>query len=251
MLVYGHYGVGRRTNMRGIRSYALGITVMTLAFGLCENASAQSTRRPALKRGTTVTKTVTSPTLFRVNAGKKIRVRMNDTISSKTSRIGDTFKATVTEPVYSNTGAVVIPPGSELTGRVTAVRPAVKGGRPGEIDATFTRVTLPNGYGRAISGSLTELSSESAKSDNEGTAKGDTMKNRKVIFIGGGGVGGAVLGGALGGGKGALIGGLLGAGAGILGERYLKGEEAVVKAGTEFGVYLNQAISLPRYKEVE
>jgi len=48
-----------------------------------------------------------------------------------------------------------------------------------------------------------------------------------------------------------LIGGLLGAGAGLLGERYTKGEEAQVRAGTEFGVYLNQAISLPRYKEVE
>jgi len=131
------------------------------------------------------------------------------------------------------------------------VKRAVKGGRPGEIDAAFVLVTLPNGYRRSISGSLTELSSESAKSDNEGTAKGDTMKHRKVIFIGGGGVGGAVLGGAIGGGKGALIGGLIGAGAGLLGERYLKGEEAEVRAGTEFGVYLNQAISLPRYKEVE
>jgi len=237
--------------MRRIRFKAFGFIGIVLAVSLYGNTSAQTTRRPALKKGTTATRAVTTPALFRVNAGKKIRVRMNDTISSKTSRIGDNFTVTVTEPVYSTTGAVVIPPGSELTGRVTAVRPAVKGGRPGEIDATFTRVTLPNGYRRAISGSLTELSSESAKSDNEGTARGDTMKNRRVIFIGGGGVGGAVLGGALGGGKGALIGGLLGAGAGILGERYLKGEEAVVKAGTEFGVYLNQAISLPRYKEVE
>jgi hypothetical protein len=77
------------------------------------------------------------------------------------------------------------------------------------------------------------------------------MKHRKVVFIGGGGVGGAVLGGALGGPKGALIGGIIGAGAGLLGEKFTKGEEAEVRSGTEFGVYLNQAVSLPRYREVE
>jgi len=30
----------------------------------------------------------------------------------------------------------------------------------------------------------------------------------------------------------------------------LKGPEAEVKSGTEFGVYLNQSISLPRFVEV-
>lgn len=203
-------------------------------------------------RGTRTARRATpAPTLYRVNAGKKIRVRMNDTISSKTARVGDTFTVTVTEPVYSNTGVVVIPTGSEITGRVTMVRPAVKGGKPGEIDVAFNRVVLPNGYRRAINGSLTELYTEDAKSDNEGTAKGDTMKHRKVIFIGGGGVGGAVLGGAIGGPKGALIGGLLGAGAGYLGQKYTKGEEAEVRSGTEFGIYLNQPISMPRWREPE
>jgi hypothetical protein len=229
----------------------IGLAAIALVSGLCINGSAQTPKKPVIRKSTTVTRPASTTTLFRVNAGKKIRVRMNDTISSKTSRVGDNFTVTVTEPVYSTTGAVVIPTGSELTGRVTAVRRAVKGGRPGEIDATFVRVTLPNGYRRAINGSLTELSSESAKSDNEGTARGDTMKHRKVVFIGGGGVGGAVLGGALGGPKGALIGGIIGAGAGLLGEKFTKGEEAEVRSGTEFGVYLNQAVSLPRYREVE
>lgn len=76
------------------------------------------------------------------------------------------------------------------------------------------------------------------------------MKHRKLIFIGGGGAGGAILGAAIGGGKGALIGGLLGAGGGFLGEKFTKGEEAEVRSGTEFGVLLNQAISLPRFAEV-
>lgn len=184
-----------------------------------------------------------------VKAGTRMRVRINETLSSKTAKVGDRFSATVREPVYSSTGAVVIPVGSEVIGRVDSVTPAKKGGNPGAIDVTFIQLVLPNGTKRTINGSLTELVSDDAKSDPEGTASGDKMKNRKIIFIGGGGAGGAVLGAAIGGGKGALIGGLIGAGAGLLGERFTKGEEADVKSGTEFGVYLNQSISLPRFAE--
>jgi hypothetical protein len=184
-----------------------------------------------------------------VPAGKRIRVRMNDTISSKSAKAGDTFTVTVVEPVYASNGAVVIPEGSEIIGRVDAVQKAQKGGKPGTIDTSFIQLVLPNGTKRAINGSLTELVSDDAKSDSEGTASGDRMKHRKVIFIGGGGAGGAILGAAIGGGKGALIGGLIGAGGGFLGEKLTKGEEAEVKAGTEFGVYLNRSIALPRFAE--
>jgi hypothetical protein len=175
---------------------------------------------------------------------------MNETISSKTARIGDRFTATVTEPVYSTTGVVVIPVGSTVTGRVDSVKAAAKGGKVGQIDATFIQVSLPNGTKRAINGSLTDLTSDDAKSDAEGTASGDKTKHRKVIFIGGGGVGGAVLGGAIGGGKGAVIGGIAGAIGGLIAENQTKGEEAEVKSGTEFGVYLNRAISLPKFVEI-
>jgi hypothetical protein len=37
---------------------------------------------------------------------------------------------------------------------------------------------------------------------------------------------------------------------GLAGERFTKGEDAEVKSGTEFGVYLNQSISLPKFNEV-
>ena len=181
--------------------------------------------------------------------GENIRVRMNGTISSKTATVGQRFNTTVTEPVYSSTGVVVVPVGSTIIGRVDSVQPAVKGGKPGQISVSFVQIRLPNGRTRAINGSLTDLDTDKARSDNESTASGDRMKHRKLIFIGGGGAGGAVLGGAVGGGKGALIGGLLGGGAGFLGERYTKGENAEVKSGSEFGVLLNQSVSLPRFSE--
>lgn len=219
-----------------------------LASGAVE-LSAQVKKRPVIRKKAAVKRPVPVARLYTVPAGKRIRVRMEDTISSKTAKVGDRFNVIVREPVYASTGAVVVPEGSELVGRVDAVVPARKGGKPGTLDLSFVQVVLPNGSKRAINGSLTELVSDDAKSDNEGTASGDRMKHRKVIFIGGGGVGGAVLGGAIGGGKGALIGGLLGAGGGFLGERLTKGEEAEVKSGTEFGVYLNRSVSLPKFAE--
>lgn len=222
---------------------------MLLAFGASETMAQR--KKPVIRKKTTVRKTVVRPTvkLYTVSTGTTFRVRMNNSISSKTARVGDTFTTTVTEPVYSSTGVVVIPTGSTVTGRVDSVTPAKKGGNPGQIGVRFTSVRLPTGSSRAINGSLTDLDSKSAKSDNESIASGDKMKNRKIIFIGGGGAGGAVLGAAIGGGKGALIGGLLGAGAGLLGEKFTKGEEAQVKSGTEFGIYLNQAVSMPKWSE--
>jgi hypothetical protein len=227
-------------------------TLMLLALligGMSATAFAQK-KKPVLKRKPVAHRTVPAKDpLYTVSAGTVMRVRMDRTITSKTAVAGNTFTATVTEPVYAATGTVVIPVGSKVTGRVDAVTPAGKSGKPGSIDASFTQVRLPNGRHRAINGSLTDLAGNT-NADNEGTASGKKMENRKLIFIGGGGAGGAILGAAIGGGKGALIGGLLGAGGGYLGEKLTKGREAEVRSGTEFGVYLNRAISMPKFHEV-
>ncbi len=188
---------------------------------------------------------------YTVESGTKIRVRMNEKISSKASQVGDRFSTTVTEQVYSTTGIVVIPNGSTIIGRIDDVTPAKKGGKPGQIDVSFIELRLPNGMTRTINGSLTSLDTDEAKSDDEGAASGDKMKNRKIIFIGGGGAGGAVLGAIIGGGKGAIIGGIIGGVGGLLGERLTKGEEATVKDGTEFGVYINKDFMLPKYSARE
>jgi hypothetical protein len=227
---------------------------MFLVFGAADSFAQVKKKRPVIRKKTTVKRTtvVRKPMipLYTVRSGERFRVRMNETLSSKTARVGDRFTTTVVEPVYSTTGVVVIPTGSKVIGRVDAVKAAKKGGDPGTISVSFVSVQLPNGAQRAINGSLTDLDTKQAKSDNEGNASGDDRKNDKLIFIGGGAAGGAVLGAAIGGGKGALIGAILGAGGGLLGERLTKGEDAQVKSGTEFGVYLNQSISLPKYGEV-
>ncbi|HEX8248468.1 MAG TPA: hypothetical protein VF599_09875 [Pyrinomonadaceae bacterium] len=229
--------------------YFTAVLGLVFAFGAID-AAAQK-RKPVLRKKPVVKRAavVRAPALYRIDTGTNIRVRMNGTLSSRTARVGNRFTTTVTEPVYSTNGVVVIPVGSTVTGRVDTVTPSRKGGKPGEIGVSFVSVKLPNGTTRAINGSLTDLDTKSAKSDNEGTASGDKMKNRKIIFIGGGAGGGAVLGGAFGGGKGALIGGIIGGIAGAIAENQTKGEEAEVRSGTEFGVYLNQSISMAKWNE--
>jgi Bacterial conjugation TrbI-like protein len=208
-------------------------------------------KKPVLRKKAAVKRPVVpSVPVYTVDTGTIIRARMNSTLTSKSAAVGNTFTSTVTEPVYASNGAVVIPTGATLTGRVTSVKKAAKSGEPGQIDVAFVSVRLPNGAVRSINGSLTDLESGKTKSDNEGGVGGSKMKNRKIVFIGGGAAGGAVLGAMVGGGKATAIGAIIGAGAGFLGEKLLKGPEAEVKSGTEFSVYLNQAIRMPKFAEV-
>lgn len=240
-------------SIRKVSSFRIFILLLSIVMAAGAVDTFAQKRKPVIRKKRTTTRTVVRKPvepLYSIPSGTRLHARINETLNSRTSRVGERFTATVTDPVYSSTGVIVIPSGSTLTGRIDRVQPARKGGNPGSIDASFISLRLPNAKTRVINGTLTDLTSDDAKSDAEGTASGDKMKHRKLIFIGGGGAGGAILGAAIGGGKGALIGGLLGAGGGFLGEKLTKGEEAEVRVGTEFGVYLNQPISLPKFAEV-
>jgi hypothetical protein len=186
-------------------------------------------------------------TYYSVPAGQTMHVRLNDEIGSEKSVVGDTFTTTLVDPVYSNNGVLLAPQGSIVNGRVTAIQRAQKKGKPGTMDVQFVSVKLPNGQVRQLNGSLTDLSSSSGSSDNEGTVSGKKTSHRKAKFIGGGAAGGALIGAIAGGGKGMAIGAGVGAVTGAITGRLKKGPEVKVARGTEFGVLLNQAISLPRY----
>jgi len=185
---------------------------------------------------------------YRVDANQTLHVRLGQTLSSKSSRIGDTFTTTVVDPVYSANGIELIPSGSVITGRVNAVQKSQKDGKPGSIDVGFYSLGLPNGRVVPINGSLTDLSAGGTSSDNEGTASAKKTSKRNLKFIGGGAGGGALIGALAGGGKGAAIGAGIGAGVGFLAKKLRKGDEAEVKTGTEFGVILNQSIALPAFR---
>lgn len=202
----------------------------------------QTRRTPRMGRYTRPV--AVAPTYYTVNANQIIRVRMEDTITSRNARIGDRFRTTVVDPVYAG-GIEVIPAGSTIVGRVASVKRAERKSKAGTMGVNFISLQLPNGTTRAINGSLTDVTGENNNYDEEGQVTGRSATKRNVVFIGGGAAAGALIGAIAGGGKGAGIGAGVGAGLGVAGAFFSKGKEAEVKPGTEFGVILNQRLSLP------
>ena len=224
----------------------LALSALTLGT-LVPEASAQrrrSTRRTTARRATTP-----PVRYYTVPADTVIRVRMDTELNSKTARVGDRFSTTVTEPVYGGggSGVDVIPVGSKVWGRVASVNRA---GRrtPGSITVAFNQVELPSGVRHTVNGSLTSLQADDVNADNEGSVSGRGNRKRDAVFIGGGAATGAIIGAIAGGGKGAAIGAILGGGLGTGARVYEREQEAEVKSGTEFGVILNRAISMPEFR---
>jgi hypothetical protein len=241
-------GMKTKTTNRFSRTLTSAFILLVLIASTVVPALAQTRRRPVLRRRAPVRKVVKTvapaPVYYNVNAGQIIRVRMNQNISSETARVGDQFTTTVVDPVYVS-GVEVIPAGSVITGSVTSVNRASRKSKAGTLGVHFVSLRLATGIARAINGDLTDVTANNVTADNEGEISGRSATKRNVVFIGGGAATGALIGAIAGGGKGAGIGAGVGAGLGVAGALFSKGHEAVVKSGTEFGVVLNQTLSLP------
>jgi hypothetical protein len=220
------------------------LVLMILVAGTVFEVSGQTRRRTKRVRRSTTRVVKPAVVYYSVPADTVIRVRLNEELNSRNARVGDRFSTNVTEPVHAGSGIEVIPVGSKVWGRVTAVNRAGKR-TPGNITVAFNQVELPNGRTSVVNGSLTTLQADDVNADNEGTVKGTSNRKRDVVFIGGGAATGAIIGAIAGGGKGAAIGGILGGALGTGARVFEKEKEAEVKSGTEFGVILNRSISLP------
>jgi hypothetical protein len=240
----------RKSNHGGRVSKPLTIVMVLIALmaATVVPSLAQTRRKPSLRRRAPVRRVVKpvvpAPVYYNIHSGQIIRVRMNQTITSETARVGDQFTTTVMVPVYAS-GVELIPAGSEVIGRVVSVTRASRKSKAGSIGVHFVSLRLPTGIARAINGDLTDVTTSNVNADNEGEVSGRSATKRNVVFIGGGAATGALIGAIAGGGKGAGIGAGVGAGLGVAGAFFSKGHEAVVKSGTEFGVVLNQTLSLP------
>jgi len=201
-------------------------------------AKARTTTAFASQNGDSANASIAGPVFatYTLPQNQYFRLRMNQTLNSGTSRVGDRFQATVVTPVYAN-GIEVVPAGSIVEGRITSAQAARTRGREGQLGVQFDSLIVPDGTRHQLDGSLTELQDTKAgKVDAENGVTGTSSDKRNVAYVGGGTVGGAVLGGAIGGGKGAGIGAIIGAGAGVAGVMMTKGNEAELRSGTEIGM---------------
>jgi type IV secretory pathway VirB10-like protein len=166
-----------------------------------------------------------------VPAGTVMEIEMLSTVSSQTSRAGDTFRARISGSVRSDEGRVAIPNGSEIVGEVTeAVAPGKIGGQA-KLALHFTDLVLPDGTTVPIEASFAH--------------EGRNKTGRDAATIGGGAAGGAILGRALGkGGKGGLIGALLGAAAGAVIASRTPGEQVVFPKGAAVDIQLDSPVQV-------
>src|SRR5688572_7192187 len=54
-------------------------------------------------------------------SGTTIDVRLDQEIGTKSSKVGDTFTATVTNPIVATNGATTVPAGSKIQGKITGL----------------------------------------------------------------------------------------------------------------------------------
>lgn len=189
-------------------------------------ASAQRTkprlRRPAPR--------VVAPVL--VPVGTNLKVRLNDTLSSKESRAGDKFTATAIDPVRFNEATVrghirSIVKSGKVTGRTT-------------MHLTFDAIELPDGRHGVLHGYVTKVYGSKASADNEGGVQSEGRGKQTLKRSGIGATAGAIIGGIAGGGKGAAIGLILG-GAGGAGSLAINGsKELKLESGTEMLVHVTR-----------
>lgn len=142
--------------------------------------------------------------------GVSIRVKLMDRISSTETEKGEPFHGQVASDVLQN-GSVLIPAGSSIEGRVSAVSAGHFGGH-GSFRLKPEAVILPDGTRFQLHAVATGTPGSKTKVGAEGTINpGSRAKKDGIEYgavVGTGAVAGAVLGGPVG----ALTGSLIGAG---------------------------------------
>jgi hypothetical protein len=97
------------------------------------------------------------PVQGHISAGTTIRASLDTPLSTRTSKVGDRFTATVTAPVVDSGGNLIVPTGSKVNGQITdasdeRLASAIKG--MGHLNLRFTNVQLANGNDIPINATL-------------------------------------------------------------------------------------------------
>jgi hypothetical protein len=109
-----------------------------------------------------------------IAAGAEIRATLDTPLSTKTSKPGDRFTATITEPARGAAGATVIPAGTRVEGEVAELEegktlPALRD-KP-NLSLRFRDLVLPTGQTLPLSATLISVNTtgrNAKKSDEEG-----------------------------------------------------------------------------------
>ena len=158
-----------------------------------------------------------------------VKIRMIDSVNSDTSRLGQTFRASLDEPIYVN-GQEVIPRGADVMTKLVTDQ------QSGKIEGR-TVLTLPLSTitvnGRPVDVTSTDVKTESS-----------SRGQRSAGVIGGTAALGAIIGAIAGGGKGAAIGAGSGAAVGTGAEVLTSGQKVKIPSETRLTFRLQSPVQL-------
>jgi hypothetical protein len=169
-------------------------------------------------------------------AGASFTAATDAEIRSNKNKVGDEVTATVAADVKDASGHVVIPAGSMVTLKVTAIKESEnKGDSTGTLTIKPTAVSI-NGTSHPLSASISGV-----KTSLQGrkTGAGDIAK--VGVGTGAGAVVGRVIGGST---KGAIIGGIIGGAIGAQRAVETKDRDVVLPQGTGVTLTLDQTFTL-------
>lgn len=158
-----------------------------------------------------------------------VKIRMIDAVNSDTARTGQTFRASLDEPIYVN-GQQVVPRGADVLTKLVASQQSGKIEGRTELTLGLSTITV---NGRPIDVTSTDFTSESG-----------SRGARSAGVIGGTAALGAIIGAVAGGGKGAAIGAGSGAAVGTGAEVLTSGQKVRIPSETRLTFRLQSPMQL-------
>src|SRR5258708_821867 len=165
-----------------------------------------------------------------IPSGTVLTIRMVDSVDSQRDQVGQTFKASLDEPVSDSAGNTLVPRGSDVL--VKLVDDQQSGKIEGRTVLTLDIVSL-RVNGRDVDIDTVAITEQSGSR---------TARSGKVI--GGTAALGAIIGAIAGGGKGAAIGAGAGAGVGTAAQVATKGQRVRIPSETRLTFTLQQPVRL-------
>ena len=194
-----------------------------------------STARPTTRPSTPPTASApapTTPAARSLTAGTTLTAATNAEIRSNKNKVGDTVTATIANDVKDGSGRVVIPAGSEVVLKVTAIHESEnKSDKTGTLTVQPTSVMI-GGQSYPLAASIEGVTTEL---QGRATGAGDIAKPAAGAAVGA--VVGRVLGGSS---KGAIIGGVLGGAVGAQRAVETKDRDVVLPKGTTVTLSLTE-----------